>query len=190
MGNSINPIGHIFLDLDGVLANYFESCCRLFGFDSRDYPAGQWDMWTPMGVTKSDYLATVDREEKFWWEIEPFDHALDLVDLIKQLPCTWSILTSPWVFRHRSLHSDKVAWVRQHIDADVQVDFMVDKWRLARPDALLIDDGEHNVDRFREAGGQAILFPSLLNRAHPFRDDPLTVVKSQLQEIMGISLNE
>ena len=171
MGNSINPIGHIFLDLDGVLANYFESCCRLFGFDSRDYPAGQWDMWTPMGVTKSDYLATVDREEKFWWEIEPFDHALDLVDLIKQ-------------------HSDKVAWVRQHIDADVQVDFMVDKWRLARPDALLIDDGEHNVDRFREAGGQAILFPSLLNRAHPFRDDPLTVVKSQLQEIMGISLNE
>ena len=36
----------------------------------------------------------------------------------------------------------------------------------ARPDALLIDDGDHNVEAFRANGGQTILVPRPWNSLH------------------------
>ena len=64
------------------------------------------------------------------------------------------------------------------------MDFMIgtQKYLLAKPDVVLIDDQHKNIDLFREHGGQAILFPQPWNENYAITDR-IGYVKSELEKM-------
>ena len=74
------------------------------------------------------------------------------------------ILTSP-VLSPGCLEG-KADWIRKYLPKWLHRQFLIGppKHFCARPDALLIDDAQHNIDAFREAGGQTLLVPRPWNR--------------------------
>ena len=63
-------------------------------------------------------------------------------------------------------------------------DFLIGppKWICARPDQLLIDDNDGNVESFRERGGQAILFPQPWNLNHRLCGDRMGYLSDELSK--------
>ena len=56
-------------------------------------------------------------------------------------------------------------WIKNHLPNDAQKKYNLTpcKSDSARRDRLLIDDGEHNVAAYLDAGGPACLFPATWN---------------------------
>ncbi len=78
----------------------------------------------------------------------------------------------------------KMKWLSRY-SVNLEVRFEDKKQKFARPNVLLVDDWEKQVDPFIEAGGQAILFPQPWNRNHEFASDPLKYVLDSLTALEG-----
>ena len=66
-------------------------------------------------------------------------------------------------------------------------DFLIGppKWICARPDQLLIDDNDTNIDNFRDRGGHGILFPQPWNRNHGLVEDRMGYLREELQQAVS-----
>jgi len=66
----------------------------------------------------------------------------------------------------------KLEWIHAHFPKRFHRQYLIGprKYFCARPDALLIDDSEENVDKFLEWGGQAILVPRPWNSLFRIRN--------------------
>ena len=86
---------------------------------------------------------------------------------------------------HIESPTGKWAWIRDNLPIYLKRTIITQapKHLLARPDTLLIDDKDENVDGFREAGGKALLIPRPWNRAHLQADRTVEVVKEFLERI-------
>lgn len=180
----MNEVIRFLVDLDGVFADYLTPSLRLWGFDPANYPPNQWNTWEALGISLSDYVGTIDKQPNFWREIKPYPWKDALVGFLDDLEIPWSIVTSPWLFQHPTLHSDKVAWVREHIGRSVKCNIVDDKFLMAKPQHLLIDDGHHQVSAFIAHGGQAVLFPQRWNELHQVTD-PFSFVTRAVAEIVA-----
>ena len=62
----------------------------------------------------------------------------------------------------------KLEWIHDHFPKRMHRQFLIGprKHFCARPDALLIDDSDRNVEAFRAHGGQALLVPRPWNSLH------------------------
>lgn len=67
--------------------------------------------------------------------------------------------------------------------ADIPMILCKEKFFLAAPDRLLIDDNDGNVDKWRSAGGKAILFPQIWNANHEWRHSPMIYVGMELAKM-------
>jgi 5'(3')-deoxyribonucleotidase len=159
-------VTHILLDLDGVVANFLDPALKLWGFDPANYPANEFEIATVLGISLSDFCGMIDRQPNYWRDIEPYPWKDDLVGLLNDLNIRWSVLTSPWKFQHPTMHSDKADWVRRHIGPDVKCIIGDEKYLLAKPQNLLIDDSNANVASFMAHGGRTVLFPQRWNELH------------------------
>lgn len=61
----------------------------------------------------------------------------------------------------------------------------VDEVFVEVPGRFLVDDWDKHAERWREHGGEAILFPRIWNSAHAERHDPLAVVAAALRRARG-----
>lgn len=100
-----------------------------------------------------------------------------------------TILTSPSLAP--SCLEGKVRWLYEHFPKEKGrhfSDFLIgnQKHLLAWPGRVLIDDAEANVEKFRSAGGEAILFPQVWNGNFEV-EDRLAYVKNQLQSMAGMT---
>jgi len=139
----------LFLDLDGVMADFDGGFPAKFGFDHRNVPDEvMWD--------------AIEKDGKFFRELPPCEGALDFYRLISM----WRpvILTAcPAGDKFVDVAQQKRAWVERHLQS----------WRstppivftpggktkalyMNRPGDILIDDFERNIERWREAGGVGI----------------------------------
>lgn len=134
---------HIFLDLDGVMAD----------FDRHAHEQGKYDSKNKLKWDELDYQ---------WWSTMPaFEGARGFYDAVKKLG-TVRFLTAPVLTE--GCFSGKAAWVQKFLPErgksamkDLIICAGIDKKLLARPHHILVDDREANIKDWVAAGGIGIL---------------------------------
>lgn len=177
-------ISTIFLDMDGVLADFNNAVAALFGTNMDElgpkWKPGDHEIRHALGITDEEMWAAVNKVgESFWSGLKPYSwHKLLWKDCREM--ATTCILTSP--NRNPTCAAGKIIWLNTHLRQGFR-DFLIGppKHLCARPDAVLVDDSDRKCDAFREYGGKAIVFPRLWNSMHEKADDPLTYVIEQLE---------
>jgi hypothetical protein len=139
--NSTNQ-PHIFLDLDGVLADF-------------DLHAHQENKIGPDGKLKYDEL-----DYKWWSTMPAFEGAREFYDAARKLGIV-KFLTGPMM--SEECFSGKAHWVQEFVPErgkfilkDLIICPSSDKAYLARANHILVDDREENVRAWEAAGGVGI----------------------------------
>lgn len=161
-------IERIFLDLDGVLADWSSAAIRACGQDPdtvhSSWPLGAYELADVLGISTNEMWRRIHAQgARFWAELEPYPW-LDSVFAACSTIAPTTILTSP--SKDPSAAAGKTAWLQKHFGADFRK-YLIgpDKVSCARPGAVLIDDSDKNCDGFAAARGSAIVFPRVWNSA-------------------------
>ncbi|MCA9214571.1 MAG: hypothetical protein KDB27_15975 [Planctomycetales bacterium] len=180
------PIKHIFLDMDGVLSDFFSAALRIHGrLELLDeWPRGQRDIPGVLGLSRRAYWNKIDEQGSvFWASLQPYPWLDELIQAAREV-APFTILTAPSLAPGCS--EGKIRWMYEYfpkVEGRSFANYMIgsQKHLLAQPGHLLIDDSESNTDAFNSSGGQAILFPQVWNRNHAVCS-PVEYVKSKLAE--------
>lgn len=150
----IKKIERVFVDMDGVLADF------ITGIESADF------LDKPL-VTEQDYdnnkVSFINK--RLFRNLPPMEGMLDLIDFIKQHNLPWEILSAAGLTENRNLAVyDKTAWIREHVCPYVAVTCTANgkkKAIFAKPNRVLIDDRLDNIEAWEKAGGIGILHKSV-----------------------------
>ena len=164
----------VYLDMDGVLADFFGGVEKLYG-------VSHWKELTNdktkdlkqeviNKITGTDFFATLPK----------FQSADALIDLVKKFTGgTFSINTSPLRGDHENSAKYKKVWISNNIPQPAEIIVTGRKESYAKDKAsgtpnILVDDRPANIQRWQGAGGYGILYQA--NR------DQLTKVKEALEQ--------
>ena len=154
----------IFIDLDGVLSDWMDAACKLCDIDPNDEAIRKQ-------LKKGKYLdelGVISDEEiwdkinakgtSFWAELELFSWAKKLVQSMEKQGEMY-FLTSPGECIPAC--SGKVEWVDKHFGKEYIKKTIIcyPKEQCAGPNKILIDDSEKKIEKFRDSGGHAFLWP-------------------------------
>ena len=149
----------IYLDMDGVVADFDQRFRDLSGMGPRDFEAkyGKNAFW--------DFIDEGDNKIKFWVGIPPMDGASQLVNYVSKHD--YVMLTAPSIKKQSRL--GKALWIKNHtgdiFPSKPTVIFKAAKEKhkvkpsLTEKD-ILIDDKASTIDNWNAAGGTGILYTS------------------------------
>lgn len=152
----------LYLDLDGVMADFDAHFPAVFGLDHRERPDGS-------RLEDARMWALINEHPSFFRDMPPCPGALEffaqLTGMLAPMGVHLAILTAcakePF---YASTARQKRAWVRHHLGPHVRVLPVLGGRNkplfMHNEGDLLIDDWEKNVLAWREAGGRAILHRS------------------------------
>jgi hypothetical protein len=187
-------ITRIFLDLDGVLADWASAAIRLHDHDPISilaaWPVGTYDLADVLGISGNEMWRPInDAGASFWANLEPLPWCGDLMSLCQRTAPT-TILTSP--SKDPAAAAGKTRWL-QAVFGSSFCDYLIGpaKVACAYPGAVLIDDADKNCETFVansqgvRTGGRSIVFPQPWNSKHGLvpiieRDGPINYVIRQL----------
>ena len=149
----------IYLDMDGVVADFEQRFKDLSGMGPRDFEAkyGKNAFW--------DFIDEGDNKIKFWVGIPPMEGASQLVNYVSKHD--YVMLTAPSIKKQSRL--GKALWIRNHtgdiFPSKPTVIFKAAREKhkvkpsLTEKD-ILIDDKASTIDNWNAAGGTGILYTS------------------------------
>ena len=182
----------VFLDLDDVLADFMKGLHKALNisYDYSNYPyrKGDWDILGHQIMLNGE-LVTFEQcnaccNTIFWidlgWTCDGHEILRAILDIFDANQIY--LLTAP--MPNLETASGKMMWVHENLPVCLKNTIITQapKHLLARPDTLLIDDKDQNIDEFREAGGQGILVPRPWNELHGWAGETLQVIKNSLEE--------
>lgn len=184
----------IYLDMDGVLADFVTSSILALGRTPEEVlprvkPGDYNGIYDALGMSESEFWKRIDAlgggrapGSLLWENMTPYPWRDKVLAACRKIAPTW-ILTAP--SRNPGSSFGKVAWLQEWLGASFR-DYVLAprKWHLARPGALLIDDHDENVSKWRERGGEAILFPRLWNSGHACAEYCVDSVFGKLDDLM------
>ena len=171
----------VYLDMDGVLADFFGGVEFLYGVD-------HWKELTN-DKTKDLKKKVIDRitGTDFFATLPKFESADALIDMVKKFTGgKFSINTSPLRGDHENSGKYKKIWISNNIEKPNEIIVTGRKEEYAKDKAsgtpnILIDDRPINIQRWQGAGGYGILYQA--NR------DPITKVEKGLEDYGKIRRN-
>ena len=188
-------INTVFLDLDGVITDFLTGLHKAldipYDINNYLYEKGKWDMLADIKTGIEETCFTFQDCNncciaKFWAEL-PWMH--DGRDILRAVIDTLGLekvyfLTTP--MSNLESASGKMMWVNDNLPIYLKRTIITQapKSLLARPNVLLIDDRNENIDEFVKAGGQGILVPRPWNRAYKQVDSSAKVVREQLEKLV------
>jgi hypothetical protein len=142
--------------MDGVLTDFQREMMRLHQPHTLKYEDIQWNFWPQMGKTKEEFWKVADRA--FWanmpWTPEGQKLLANLERLVGRKNIT--LLTSPGI----GGLDGKEDWIRANIPEYRNQFFMGhEKWRVANPNTLLVDDSDQNCIAYSQVGGPFVMVP-------------------------------
>lgn len=142
-----------------------------------------WDISGALGLSNAEFHEPIEKaSSRFWEDIKPLPWFIELMDLVESLTDDWHIISDPSFCS--TAYYGKVLWLRRNFGPDfTRFCLTPHKEIFARHGAILIDDREENINKFVEAGGIGIVFPSLGNSLHELRSNPVLYVQQKLEEI-------
>lgn len=169
--------------MDGVISDFVTAALSLHDSVNaiEDWPVGEWHVSKVLGISSREFWHEINLQgHSFWSELPAYPWMDELVATIRQY-APFTILSSPSLVPE--CLSGKVWWLQQYFGRSFR-DFMIGphKYHCAKPDVVLIDDSDENVQKFRTHGGQAILFPQIWNQNHAI-SDPVEFIADQLHEL-------
>jgi len=164
----------VYLDMDGVLADFFGGVEFLYGVE-------HWKQLTN-DKTKDLKKEVIDRitGTDFFAVLPKFPTADSLIDMVKKFTGgNFSINTSPLRGDHENSAKYKKLWIQNNIETPDSIVVTGRKETYARDKAsgtpnILIDDRPVNIQKWQAAGGYGILYQA--NR------DSLTKVQKGLED--------
>jgi len=179
-------INTVFLDMDGVICNFrkgvHDRFDKFYDYATLSKKWTFWDDWPDVTLEMVNNVCNAF----FWANLEWTEDGRDILTAIWQIFNSKDIylLTDP-VIGHET-ETGKMIWIDGWLPEYLKRTIITQapKHLLARPDTLLIDDKNENVDGFREADGKALLVPRPWNRAHLQADRTVEVVKEFLERII------
>jgi len=170
----------IILDMDEVLTDFVGGALKIHGWQRKDFekihPKGKWSMIETLGLSVEEFWEPIHYEgSAFWANLELLPWASDLIHLINDVADEWFLVSSPSL--DESCHTGKIRWARER-DLENRLIVTRYKYLFAQPDVLLIDDRASTVNVFIEYGGEGIIFPTLHNGLHRYKNDPISYLKT------------
>jgi 5'(3')-deoxyribonucleotidase len=154
----------VFIDLDDTLADlrsrWLQTIKDRLGETLTEADITSWDR-----LADKHYQELL-REPGFFRQLAPEPNAWQQLTVVRAQGHELFIVSAagPWNY------ADKDWWIHHHMPGvfDVKnVIFATRKHFLAAPGRLLIDDGKHNIEAWREAGGSTIVFDRPWNQDAP-----------------------
>lgn len=173
----------IYLDMDGVLVNFWGKSCELLQID-KTYNESLSELGFETPKEFWNKMKQFEESEMFWPALEEYTWTQDLLKKVKDSGATWYILTSPSLSEYSS--KGKVQKLQQMFGRHFK-NYVITKHKhlLAKPNTLLIDDTEEKVDKFIEHGGQAMLFPQSWNRNKHLIDERVEYYTTIINDFVG-----
>lgn len=156
----------IFVDLDGVVADWVAKAAETFDLDLEDEELRQktidlHDLPKAAGIKAKVFWDKVDSMGPEWWEsIDVLPWGNKLYNTLKDRYGSVCFLTAP-SSNPNSVHG-KFKWIKKHFDGTKDFLLGSQKHFCAHKNAYLVDDSEKKIKKFKEAGGNAFLWPSCL----------------------------
>jgi hypothetical protein len=184
-------VTRIFLDLDGVLADWASAAIRLHGLDPATvlatWPPGIYELADVLGISGNAMWRPINMARgTFWAKLEPLPWVHDLMHTCMSIAPT-TILTSP--SKDPDAASGKTQWLQTMFGADFR-DYLIGpaKAACAYRGAVLIDDRDEGCKSFIAAGGHAIVFPQPWNSEHAVvpwieREGPAGYVRDRMRRV-------
>jgi hypothetical protein len=137
-------LSHLFLDLDGVLADFDAGARSVLGMSSRDFEAK---------FGKSEFWRRLARAKDFYVTLPLLPDARELFDAVKHLEPT--ILTGLPLGNWAA--PQKVRWAAEHFPGTKIITTMArDKYKHMTGLDVLVDDRADHRDKWEAAGGTFI----------------------------------
>lgn len=170
------------LDMDGVICNFVDGLIRSAKWNLEHEDWASWSYHQTFGITDEEMWAFT-KDEDWWADLPEYGWAKRLVT---ELQCRGDIIfcTSPSL--DHKCPGEKIQWLRNHgFMSHKKNDFQIGprKDLMAGSGAILIDDYETNVSKFRDKGGTAILFPQPWNKNRVIMGDKVDFVLRQLSKV-------
>lgn len=152
--NKFSP--EVFLDMDGVLADFFAEYAVLAGL-----PAGS--SYRDIPPAKSDPTLNKMVGTDFFYRLPKFSTADSIVSLVVKIFGHYNICSSPLRGDHENSGVQKTRWIQEHLNPQprhIYIESRKEK-HAVQPDGtpnILIDDRKDNIIKWEAAGGVGIKY--------------------------------
>jgi len=167
-------ISRVMLDLDDVCNHFCMTALKYAGATSlvlpyEAYPeVAGWDIVMAANLLKEpgrpefgvvEFWESLDRN--FWAGIPPAPYLRNLLAALVWAVGEENIFIATSATKSPECLAGKLEWIHRFLPKFLHRRYMIGSHKevLANPFTLLIDDRRGNVDKFRKAGGHAILVP-------------------------------
>lgn len=157
----------IFLDMDEVIADWMASFLRYFDYRIDSRIMTRYEIWEFLGISRDEFWSQLENAPvEFWEGIKPTPWANQIVRTVTESSNDVYVLSNG-AFGNAA--TGKHRWLVNHFP-ELQSRLMLvrDKWLVAAPNRLLVDDSAEQVEKFVRAGGEAIMIDRPWNISHKF----------------------
>jgi 5'(3')-deoxyribonucleotidase len=161
----------IFLDLDGVLADFVSGAIAAAELPVTAEQVEHWNFFEEY-MDDDEFTKRINDTMYFWDDLAVYPWAHELVGYLKTkgdiVYCT-----SPG--NHDEAATGKLNWLRRHgFLSKHSKNYVLThyKWLLAGRDRILVDDSDQQCRSFELSGGASVIFPQKWNRMFDWASDP------------------
>ena len=169
----------VFLDMDGVITNFNKAVCAEFDLP---YPPQTYCFFPEIRKEVNEFCNI-----SFWRNLEWMDDGREILRAIMGTLGLEKVYFLTGMMPNAGSGTGKLLWIHDNLpiysDRVILHTLEVCKSSLAKPDTLLIDDKDENVEEFAKAGGKAILVPRPWNKLHKQMNETYQVVKNSLENL-------
>ena len=146
----MSKVKQIFLDQDGVLADFESGLTKALGY--------KVDVTSPIDVYDIEKRKLT--AQRLFRNLDPLPDAWKLVDYCMNSGIHTEILTAAGTVNRTLVVKDKIDWIRRYVHPHwivIPTFSGTQKAAFAHKKAVLVDDRQRNIDYWEEAGGIGIL---------------------------------